>query len=158
VSAIILVLRENHFRGTLKLMTTLPRKNFRAFEGKFFTVEWYYTENGKMPALDYFNELSKLEKAQTLRLIELIATEGKILNIQKFRNEGDGIYAFKPKPHRFLCFFCQGRKIIITNAFVKKKDDLPSEEKDRARRYQQDYISRCEEGDYYEKRKDTEHL
>ena len=132
------------------MKTTPPRNNFVAFEGKEFTVEWYYTENGKTPALDYFEGLSKLKKAQTLRLFELIATEGKIFNKQKFRHEGDGIYAFKPKPHRFLSFFYENAKIIITNAFVKKRDDLPIEEKDRAQRCREDYISRCEKGTYYE--------
>lgn len=131
-------------------MKAPSHRNHVAFEGKFFNVEWYYTENGKMQALDYFSELNKLEKVQTFRLIELLATEGKILNLQKFRHEGDGIYAFKPKPYRFLCFFCQNRKIIITNAFVKKRDDLPIEEKERAKRYRKDYISRCESGEYYE--------
>ena len=52
-----------------------------------------------------------------------MAEIGKILNITKFRHEGDGIYAFKPKPDRFLCFFYAGKKIIITNVFKKKKDN-----------------------------------
>ncbi len=73
---------------------------------------------------------------------------GKILNIQKFRNEGDGIYAFKPKPDRFLCFFCSGKKVIITNAFVKKQDKLPPNEKKKAQAYQEDYKVRSKEGEY----------
>jgi hypothetical protein len=125
-------------------------KSFIAFEGKNFTVEWYYTDKGKIPALEYFKSLSRLEKAQTFRLFALLASEGKILNKQKFRHEGDGIYAFKPKPHRFLCFFYEDRKIVITNAFVKKRDALPPEEKDRALRCKKDYISRSEMGAYYE--------
>ncbi len=47
---------------------------------------------------------------------------GKISDIKKFRNEGDKVYAFKPQPHRFLSFFVQGKKIIVTNAFWKKQD------------------------------------
>lgn len=125
-------------------------KNFIAYRGPKFTIEWYYTENGKVPALDYFNSLDKQEKALAFRLFELMATEGKILNIQKFRHEGDGIYAFKPKPHRFLCFFFEGQKIIITNGFEKKRDDLPLNEKDRAMRYQRDYEIRIKEEAYYD--------
>jgi hypothetical protein len=88
-------------------------KKHTAYEGPKFTIEWYYTEDGKFPALEYFKSLNKHEKAQTFRLFELIAKEGKILNIQKFRHEGNGIYAFKPKPHRFLCFFFEGKKLLL---------------------------------------------
>jgi Phage derived protein Gp49-like (DUF891) len=125
-------------------------KSFVAFEGPEFTVEWFYNDKGKSQALEYFEKLSKIEKVKTLRLFELIATEGKILNIQKFRSEGDGIYAFKPKPHRFMCFFFCGKKIIVTNAFIKKKDDLPPEEKKRALKLRKDYEERIKSEEYYE--------
>jgi len=128
---------------------TLSKKHI-AYEGTKFTVEWYYTEEGKIPALEYFKSLDTLEKVQTFRLFELISKEGKILNIQKFRHEGDGIYAFKPKPHRFLCFFFEGQKIIVTNGFEKKRDDLPLNEKERAMRCQKDYEIRIKNGEYYE--------
>ncbi len=45
---------------------------------------------------------------------------GIINDKTKFRNEGDKIYAFKSQPNRFLSFFIEGRKIIVTNAFKKK--------------------------------------
>ena len=54
---------------------------------------------------------------------------GKIIDKKKFRNEGDKIYAFKPQPDRYLCFFKTGKKIIVTNAFRKKGDKLPEQEK-----------------------------
>jgi len=41
----------------------------------------------------------------------------KISDIKKFRNEGAKVYAFKRQPHRFLSFFVQGKKIIVTNSF-----------------------------------------
>lgn len=125
-------------------------KNFIAYVGTRFTIEWYYTEDGKLPALEYFNELDEDDKIKALDLFKLMATEGKIFNQQKFRNEHDKIYAFKPKPHRFMCFFFVGRKIIVTNGFVKKKDELPKNEKERALKYQQDYEARFNEGTYYE--------
>jgi hypothetical protein len=92
-------------------------KNYIAYKGPKFTVEWYYTVKGKLPALEYFNSLDDDEKIKTLDLFKLMATEGKIYNQQKFRNEHDQIYAFKPKPHRFMCFFFIGKRIIVTNGF-----------------------------------------
>jgi hypothetical protein len=126
------------------------KKSHIAYIGPEFTIEWYYIASGTIPALEYFEDLDLPEKVKTMRLFELIATNGKILNIQKFRNEGNGIYAFKPQPHRFLCFFCVGKKIIVTNAFVKKRDDLPTKEKERAKNYRDDYNARVRGKEYYD--------
>ncbi len=46
-------------------------KNFIAYEGPKFTIEWYYTEDGKLPALEYFNGLDSDEKIKTLDLFKL---------------------------------------------------------------------------------------
>lgn len=125
-------------------------EEFTAYAGPKFTIEWYYTEDGTMPSFEYFDSLDEDDKIKALNLFKLMGTEGKIFNQQKFRNEHDKIYAFKPKPHRFMCFFFVGKKIIVTNGFVKKKDELPKNEKERALKYQQDYEARVNAGTYYE--------
>lgn len=79
-----------------------------------------------------------------------MANMGKIHNKTKFRSEGDGIYAFKPKPDRFLCFFFSGKKMIVTNAFEKKQDKLPPEEKKRALINRKDYEARIKSENYYD--------
>ena len=43
-----------------------------------------------------------------------------------------------------------GRKIVITNAFVKKSDKLPPSEKERALRAKADFEARVTKGTYYE--------
>ena len=78
---------------------------------------------------------------------------GKIHDETKFRSESDGIYAFKPQPHRYLCFFFKGRKIIITNAFMKKAQKMPTAEKERALKAYVSYEDRIKEGSYYETEK-----
>nr|WP_264080105.1 type II toxin-antitoxin system RelE/ParE family toxin [Treponema pedis] len=39
------------------------------------------------------------------------------------------MYAFKPQPDRYLCFFKKGKKIIVTNGFCKRTNKLPLAEK-----------------------------
>jgi len=69
------------------------------------------------------------------------------------------IYSFKPQPNRFLSFFIEGRKIVITNAFRKKSDKIPKNEKKRAIDYRLDYLSRTEKGTYYGKwQENNEHF
>jgi hypothetical protein len=80
----------------------------------------------------------------------MMGDTGKIRDESKFRNEGDKVYAFKPQPHRFLSFFVEGKKIIVTNAFWKKQDKLRKGEKERALRCMESYKTRVKEGKYYE--------
>ena len=125
-------------------------KEFIVYEGRGFTVEWYYDANGKSQPLDYYEGLDTGQRAKFLSLVRLIGDVGKIFNKQKFNNEGDKIFAFKPQPDRFLCFFFEGAKIIITHAFVKKPDKLPVNEKERALRHMRDFVERVKKGSYYD--------
>ena len=125
-------------------------ENYTAFEGEEFTVEWYFDNKGKSVALEYFDQLDNKSQIKLLELFELIGNVGEIKNKTKFRSEGDKIYAFKPQPHRFLCFFFMGRKIIVTNAFYKKTDKLPENEKRKALKIKEAYEIRIKRGDYYE--------
>ena len=123
---------------------------FVAFEGERFTIEWYFDAKGKSISLEYLESLEDEEQAKLFELMKLIGNAGVIKNKTKFRNEGDKIYAFKPQPHRFLCFFFEGQKIIVANGFHKKTDKLPKNEKERALKIKSDYEMRVKRGDYYE--------
>src|SRR5476651_1683400 len=124
-------------------------KEYIIVRGEKYVIEWYFNENGKSPAKEYFNDLSLISQKKAAELFTLMAYKGSIFNKEKFNNEGDKIYAFKPKPDRFLCFFFVGSKIIVTNAFEKKQDKLPPREKDKALKYKESYVNRVREGSYY---------
>jgi Phage derived protein Gp49-like (DUF891) len=123
---------------------------FIAYEGKVYRVEWYYDESGYSQAFEYAEALRQSDKSKLAVLLAAIGDAGEIHNKEKFRYEGDKIFAFKPKPHRFLSFFFAGSKVIITNPFVKKQDKLPSSEKERAVNLKRDYEQRVKKGTYYE--------
>jgi phage-related protein len=110
--------------------------------GQKFILEWYYDKNGKSVAYDYFLKATREQRRKFLVLAKRMGDFGKIYDTTKFRNEGDGIYAFKPQPERYLSFFTDGRKMIVTNGFRKKTDKLPKNEKKLAIKYRQDYIER----------------
>lgn len=126
------------------------QKEYVVFNGSKFTIEWYFDYKGQSSAFNYFENLNDDEQIKALGLFELMGNLGEIKNKTKFNFEGDKIYAFKPQPHRFLCFFFSGGKIIITNAFYKKTNKLPSSEKQKALKYKDDYEKRIQRGDYYE--------
>ncbi len=112
-----------------------------AYAGEEFTIEWYLDLKGHSQALEYFLAQSLDRQRKLLHLLKLMGDHGKIFNKTKFMNEGDEIYAFKPQPDRYLCFFYQGKKIIITNAFMKKTQKLPINEKEKALKAHKNYIN-----------------
>jgi phage-related protein len=124
-----------------------------AYEGSEFTIEWYCDEKGISQALQYFLGQPKDMQRKALNLFRLMGEHGKIHDETKFRNESDGIYAFKPQPDRYLCFFFKGKKIIVTNAFEKKSQKLPKGEKNRSLKARTSYEMRVVEGAYYEEEK-----
>jgi phage-related protein len=131
-------------------MKRLPEKEWIAYQGPAFTIEWYWDPQGRSPALEYFERLPESHQDDLLMLLKRMGDFGRIFDKTKFRNEGDQIFAFKPQPHRFLCFFAAGRKVVVTNAFVKKSNKCPPSEKDRALRAKADFEARVRKGTYYE--------
>jgi phage-related protein len=112
------------------------------YTGEKFSLEWYYDKNGNSTAYDYFCNTTDDLQDKFLILVKKMGDFGKIYDIKKFRNEGDGIYAFKPKPDRYLSFFTDEKKIIVTNGFKKKTNKMPKNEKELAIRYMKDYLER----------------
>jgi hypothetical protein len=121
------------------------------YKGQAFSIEWYFDERGHCPAREYYEGLSDERRIEFLKLVRIIGDIGKIFDITKFRNEGDQIFAFKPQPDRYLCFFVTGKKILITNGFEKKGQKIPSGEKSRALKAKADFELRIKRGTYYEK-------
>ena len=121
-----------------------------AYEGEYFIIEWYFSKNETSQSLNYFLKLSDDGQNKLLYLFKRIGDFGKISDKSKFRYEGDDIFAFKPQSDRFLCFFVKGNRIIVSNAFRKKTNKLPKNEKLKAMKYRDDYFKRIKSGTYYE--------
>ena len=128
----------------------MESREFIAYKGEFFTIEWFFDTKGQSQPLDYFYAMKDSQKRKVLMLFKRMGDFGKISDKTKFRNENDGIYAFKPQPDRFLSFFTKDKKIIVTEAFLKKGDKLPQNIKDRTIKIREEYIKRVMEGSYYE--------
>ena len=120
------------------------------YVGEAYTVEWYFDSSGKSPALNYYRSLTETERFKVINLFKRMGDRGDIKDKTKFNYEGDQLYAFKPKPDRFLCFFYIGKKIILTNAFRKKQQKLPPNEKLKAQKIKTDYETRVRKGEYYD--------
>jgi hypothetical protein len=79
-------------------------KQYIAYQGTEFTIEWYFDPKGESQALDYFEKQSKDKQRKLLNLFRLMGEQGKIFDKTKFRNEGDKIYAFIPNSSENFTF------------------------------------------------------
>lgn len=120
----------------------MDKSNCVIYKGDFFQIEWYYDNDGKSQPYDYFESCDFIQKRKFLMLCQRMGDFGKIMDITKFRFEGDDIFAFKPQPDCYLAFFKKGSKIIVTNAFRKSSDKMPKKEKELALKNRADYIAR----------------
>jgi len=125
-------------------------KEFVAHQGSEVTIEWYFNDLGKGSALKHFEKLPNNRKQKIIQLWRILGGGVRRLNKEKFRHEGHQVYAMKASQDRFLCFFFDGSKIIITNAYEKKSAKMPLREKTKALDARKDYKTRCKKGTYYE--------
>lgn len=80
--------------------------------------------------------------------LEFLEEKGPALREPFSKPLGDGIFEIRAKQgsniSRVLYFFVIGRKIILTNGFVKKTAKTPPGEIERAKRYRADFQRREE--------------
>jgi phage-related protein len=120
----------------------MDKEDCTVYIGLIFTIEWYYDQKGYSQAYDYFMKISQEQKRKFLILVKKMGDFGKIYDQTKFTYEGDKIYAFKPQPDRYLTFFTRDKRIIVTNAFLKKTQKISKNEKELALKKMNEYNSR----------------
>lgn len=115
---------------------------------KLFEVEFYEKSDGTYPAEEFI--LSQDIKMQTklFRLLELLELKGNELREPYSKSLSDGIFEIRAiqgnNITRVLYFFVVGKKIILTNGFVKKTQRTPESEIALAKKYRTDYMLRKE--------------
>ena len=134
--------------------------NYIIYEGKTYTVEWYYTKQGKLPGYEYFLTMKEHAQNRFLYMVKYLADapHGEYLpkvlyNVEDRKNQ---IYALKPENERFFSFMFKGGKVIVANAYRKKSQQMTRQNKEKLRisiKYKDDYLCRMKEGTYYEKEK-----
>ena len=113
-----------------------------------FEVLFYDLPDGSEPVADFLDSLDLKMRAKVLKEIGLLEDYGPELREPYSKSIGDDIFELRTKLGtditRVLYFFFVGRKVILTNGFVKKTDKTPPGEKDKAMRYRKEYLSRKE--------------
>ncbi|HUZ16916.1 MAG TPA: type II toxin-antitoxin system RelE/ParE family toxin [Spirochaetia bacterium] len=127
----------------------MPTVERLIYTGEKFSIEWYFTPNGRSQAKEYYDGLALEERAKAMALFKRMADFGQIFDSTKFTKETEKLYVFKPQPHRFFCFFVKGRRIFVVSAYQKQSKKTPPREIERAEDMRRQYLARMKEGNYY---------
>ena len=113
-----------------------------------FEIIFYNKPDGSEPAKDFLLSLDKKMRAKIIMLIELLAENGSELREPYSKHLVDGIFELRARIgsdiSRVLYFFVVGKKIIITNGFVKKTQKTPNAEIELAKKYRNEFLNREE--------------
>lgn len=102
-----------------------------------YEIIFYNTEDGKCPIEDFLDFLEPKLLAKILRTIDLLELNGNQLREPYSKFLEEGIFELRIQQGsdiaRILYFFIIGKKIVLTNGFIKKTQKIPRHEKELAK-------------------------
>jgi phage-related protein len=115
-----------------------------------YEVLFYEKADGECPAAEFLESLSVKVKAKLEKWVEQLEIYGPSLPRPYADTVRDKIRELRLKfggnNYRFLYFFA-GKKIVITHGFMKKTDEVPRGEIERALRFMNDFQERLRRGE-----------
>ena len=114
-----------------------------------FEIIFYDKPDGTEPAKEFILSLDDKMRAKVLSLLELLSVNGSKFREPDSKHIVDGIFELRAKVgsniSRVLYFFVVGKKIVVTNGFIKKTQKTPKNEIEHEKKYRNEFINR---GDY----------
>ena len=111
-----------------------------------YQVVFYESEDGKKPVEEFLDSLDNKMAAKLVGLMEVLESKGTELRLPYSEHLTDGIFELRCKLGsnitRALYFFVQGRRIVVTNGFVKKTQKTPPKELSLAKERRKDWLNR----------------
>lgn len=116
-----------------------------------FEIVFYNKADGTEPVMDFLLSLDKKMRTKLLRLIDKLADGGPLLREPYSKHIDDGIFELRAKVgsdiSRVLYFFVVGRRVVLTNGFLKKTQRTPRSEIKRAKQYRAEFLDRKDGND-----------
>lgn len=111
-----------------------------------YNIEFYSKNNGEEPVREFILGLEPKMQAKMLKILDLLQVNGPYMRLPYSEHLDDGIFEIRVKQStnisRVLYFFATGKKIVLTNAFIKKTQKTPKKEIELAKKYRKDYEGR----------------
>ena len=116
------------------------------FSMDMYDVLFYDLPDGSKPVKDFMDTLDAKMFVKVVRTIDMLKQVGPSMRLPYSEHLDDGIFEIRVKQGtnitRVLYFFFVGKKIILTNGFVKKTQKTPKNELALTKKYRDEYKSR----------------
>ena len=113
-----------------------------------YAVEYFELPDGSRPAEEFILEQDFKMQAKLFMALEFLEERGPMLREPFSKPLGEGVFEIRAKQgsniSRVLYFFVVGKKVILTNGFVKKTQKTPAREIEKAKKYRAEYLNRME--------------
>ncbi|MDO4585591.1 MAG: type II toxin-antitoxin system RelE/ParE family toxin [Planctomycetia bacterium] len=111
-----------------------------------YEIEFYRLPSGREPVREFLEKLNRqnqLLMSRVIHDIDLLQEAAHAFREPDVKYMGRGIYELRSRAGsnitRVFYFFFRGKRIILTNGFVKKTQKTPPMELEKAHRYKKDY-------------------
>ena len=108
-------------------------------------LDEYVTEQGESPIRNFLSGLDTPDRVEAFALIQLARERGNTLRLPHSKALGNGLHELRGKQVRIFYMFQPGRRIILIDGMLKKRDDIPSAELKRLRKIQETINERKKE-------------
>ena len=116
-----------------------------------YEIELYEKVDGTCPVAEFFESLEPKIWAKVARNIDLLAFHNITLREPLVKPVEDGIFELRTQVGnnitRVFYFFFTGKKIVLTNGFIKKTQKTPRKYIEVALEYKADYVQRGEKNE-----------
>lgn len=115
-----------------------------------FELVFYRREDGSRPMDEFLDALEPKLRAKANHELRVLRDKAYTLREPYSKAMGGGLFELRVRHAgniaRVFYFFFDGRRIVVTNGFVKKQQKTPRKELERALAYKKDWEGRFEHG------------
>ena len=127
-------------------MGTKKKKQTNEQPPREWKIKLYKTETGKCPVNDFITTLSRKDEENITKSILHLQSVGHELRRPHGAYLRDDIYELRitlaNNNTRTLYFFCYDNYIVLTHTFIKKTQEVPDKQIEKAIKYKTDFLQR----------------
>lgn len=97
-----------------------------------YELVFFRTKDEREPVLDFLRSLDRKTKAKASRDLQILGENGPRVRFPLSRPMGNGLFELRINVSgdatRIFYFFYKGKRIVLTNGFIKKTNKTPHRE------------------------------
>ncbi|MEO8585035.1 MAG: type II toxin-antitoxin system RelE/ParE family toxin [Acidobacteriota bacterium] len=107
-----------------------------------WVIDVFRTEQGEALVWGFIAGLTGRDRQEAVALVKLLEEQGNALRRPQSGILGDGLFELRGKQIRIFYIFLPGRRIVLLDGEIKKRNDIPPKTLKRMRGYRDAVLRR----------------